>query len=134
MSSGSGSSTTPRVEWATLADYALIDSSGKLSVLGMFDRLFASPFPSLHPLLFIVARWAGAPTTLAATEIRVWSPGRDLLVGAQQPIQFGPDGFAVSIARVSPLPLPGPGAYTIELFVAGTSVHHLPLNVEAPPQ
>jgi hypothetical protein len=132
MSSVGGSSAVPRVEWATLADYALIDSSGKLSVLGMFDRLFASPFPSLHPLLFIVARWSGQPTTMTASEIRVWSPGRELLVGAQQPIQFGPDGSAVTIARLSPLPIPAPGEYTIELLVAGASAHHLPMTVEAP--
>jgi hypothetical protein len=116
-----------------LADYVLVDNAGKLSIIGIFDRLFAAPFPSLHPQLFIVARWTGGPSKAEATEIRAWSPGGELLVGAQQPLEFGPDGKANTIARLSPLPLPGPGDYTLELLAGGASIHHIPLAVESAP-
>ncbi len=52
---------TTKVDWALVCDYALIDTAGKLSVLGIFERLFAGNFPALHPVMYLVAQWSGAP-------------------------------------------------------------------------
>jgi hypothetical protein len=118
-----------RLKWTLIADYALVDSMGKLSVVGIFDKLWAPVFPSLHPVLFLVAAWAGMPNQLVVAELRVWGPAKELLVGGQQQVQFGPDGLAQGIFRLSPLPLPAAGEYVLELLAGGISLSHSTLTV-----
>jgi hypothetical protein len=122
------------VAWAFLCDYAIVDAGGKVSIIGIFDRLFTQNFPAVHPILYLVAAWTGPPGGVLAVELRVWSPSQDLLVGAQQQIGFGPDGRSTGIFLLSPIPLPSPGDYLFELMAGETSVKHLRLGVGAPPQ
>lgn len=42
------------VKLALLADYALISSDGKLSIMGIFDRIFAHKRPVIHPNMHLV--------------------------------------------------------------------------------
>ena len=37
---------TLRLEFAVLADYALVDQQGKLSVLGIFQHVWVASFPA----------------------------------------------------------------------------------------
>lgn len=120
----------PTVDWAMLADYAMVDSSGKLSVVGIFDRLWAATVPTLHPLLFVVARWKGPPLGLVTVELSVWGPSKDLVVSGTQSAQLAPDGSASGIFRLSPLPLASFGEYIVELVSGGESAAHLALTVE----
>jgi hypothetical protein len=46
------------VDLALLADAATIDASGKLNILGIFDRLTTSSFPTRHPRLSLVLRFS----------------------------------------------------------------------------
>jgi hypothetical protein len=40
-----------------VADYAAIDASGKLTVVGVFNKIFARKFPAKHPLLYVTIRF-----------------------------------------------------------------------------
>ncbi|MBC7815102.1 MAG: hypothetical protein H7175_28350 [Burkholderiales bacterium] len=40
-----------------LADYATADASGKLNILGVFDKLNARQFPAKHPLMHLVMKF-----------------------------------------------------------------------------
>jgi hypothetical protein len=46
------------VDLALLADAATIDGSGKLNILGVFDRVSATSFPVRHPRLVLILRFA----------------------------------------------------------------------------
>jgi hypothetical protein len=118
------------VEWSLIADYAMVDQTGKLSLIGIFNRLWAPVFPSMQPVVFLVSAWAGEPNRAVTSELRIWGPSKELIVGGQQPVQLGPDGRANGIYRLSPLPLPTPGTYTFELMLEGVSAAHVPLPVE----
>ena len=48
------------LRYAFLADAVTIDSSGKVTAVGIFDRIFAAQFPSLHRDMTIVAFFEGA--------------------------------------------------------------------------
>jgi hypothetical protein len=122
-------SSSPRVDWALLADYALIDQTSKLSAVGIFDQLTAPAFPTLHPLLHLVWSCLGAPSHSLAVELRVWGPTKDLLIAGTQQAQTGPDGRANGVFRLSPFPLPAAGKYLFELLLDGTSARHLELRV-----
>lgn len=125
--------STNAVEWAVLCDYALIDSGGKLSLVGMFENLFALNFPAMHPILFHAAQWAGQPGGSVAAELRIWGPSKELIGSAQQHVQLGPTGRAAAIMQLSPLPLPAVGEYVFELLGGGVSQHHLSLTASYPP-
>lgn len=118
------------VDWGLLADYALVDQRGKLSLIGIFNRLWTPSFPSLQPTVFLAFALTGEASRSAMAELRVWGPTKDLLVGGQQQVMFGTDGRASSIFQLAPLPLPAPGVYIFELLLDGTSAAHLELNVE----
>ena len=50
------------IDLALLADAATIDGSGKLNILGVFDRISASAFPAQHGRMAMVLRFsAGLP-------------------------------------------------------------------------
>jgi hypothetical protein len=123
----------PVILWLMVADHALLDTQGKLSVIGMFDRLFAPQFPSVHPIAFIIAQWQWRPSTVLGSELRVFGPSGELLVGAAQQLQTGPDGKTAHIVRLSPIPLPAAGAYTIEVLGNNRSAAHMTLTVEQVP-
>jgi uncharacterized protein DUF6941 len=44
------------VQVAVLADYANIAAGDKLNVMGIFDTLFASAFPTVHPFMVLALR------------------------------------------------------------------------------
>src|SRR3954469_10422326 len=46
------------IDLALLADAATIDGSGKLNILGVFDRISASAFPAQHGRMAMVLRFA----------------------------------------------------------------------------
>src|SRR5438132_1558210 len=70
------------IDLALLADAATIDGSGKLNILGVFDRISASAFPAQHGRMAMVLRFsAGLPEAGPhAVGIRLSGPdGQELL-------------------------------------------------------
>ena len=50
-----------------VADYALIDQQGKLSVLGIFQHVWLSNFPAVYPRTHLVLRVKGRRTEIDYT-------------------------------------------------------------------
>jgi len=108
-----------------LCDSVVIDAhSGKTTIQGVFDRLFALQYPATHPSCTLYVRLAadrkeGAP----AVSMVVQRPS-----GAQeqpvptQTLVVGEDGIAQAIINVQGLPLPEAGIYTFVLVVDGSMV------------
>lgn len=49
------------VPLALLADYANVSREGKLNVMGVFNRIWASEFPAVHPEMQLVFRLEAGP-------------------------------------------------------------------------
>jgi hypothetical protein len=60
-----------RVDFAVACDYALIDQHGKLSVLGIFQHIWAVRFPTVHPRLHLVVRLRGRRTEVGEHRLRI---------------------------------------------------------------
>src|SRR5437899_4423325 len=58
------------LDFAVIADYALVDQAGKLSVLGIFQHIWVQQFPATHPRLHLVLRLKGRRTEVASTPCR----------------------------------------------------------------
>ena len=59
------------VDLALLADAATIDGSGKLNILGIFDRLGTGAFPTRHPRMALVLRFSAGVHEVGKHEIEI---------------------------------------------------------------
>ncbi len=128
---------------ATLAvacDYAIIDQHGKLSVLGMFERIWVERFPAVHPRLHLVLRLKGRRTEIGQHPIvirLVDEGGREVLRG-DGAVQIGepPAGILeveAGAVLAFDVPLERPGVYTFEITVDGGLEATVPITVSQVP-
>jgi hypothetical protein len=59
------------VDFAVACDYAIVDQHGKLSVLGIFQHIWAVRFPTVHPRLHLVVRLRGRRTEVGEHRMRI---------------------------------------------------------------
>ena len=123
------------LDFAIVADYALIDQQGKLSVLGMFQHVWLSSFPSVCPRTHLVLRVRGRRTEIGVHSIRIRfvdENGTELL-GGEGTVQFGePPAGVVDVEAgavlVFDVPLPRPGTYAFEISLDGEVSTRVPLT------
>lgn len=128
------------VDFAVLADYALIDQHGKLSVLGMFQHIWVQSFPALHPRTHLVIRVRGRRTEIGVHSMRIRfvdGEGQQLL-GGEGSIQFGepPAGVTeveAAAVLVFDVPLPHAGLYQFEITVGSDSPVQVPVSATIAP-
>src|SRR2546422_5011403 len=59
------------LDFAVVADYALVDQAGKISVLGMFQHIWVQQFPATHPRLHLVLRLRGKRTEIGEHQVQI---------------------------------------------------------------
>ena len=112
------------VDFAVLADYALIDQHGKLSVLGIFQHVWVASFPAMHPRTHLVLRVRGRRSEIGQHPIRIRfldDTGMELM-GGEGTVQFGEPPAGVTeieagAVLVFDVPLPRPGVFAFEIMV-----------------
>lgn len=122
------------VDFAVLADYALIDQQGKLSVLGIFQHVWVASFPAVHPRTHLVLRVKGRRTEIGEHSLRIRfvdEEGKELM-GGDGTVQFGEPPAGVTEVEagavlVFDVPLPKPGPYAFEIILADNVVR-VPLS------
>lgn len=132
------------LDFAVVADYALVDQAGKLSVLGMFQHIWVQQFPAMHPRLHLVLRLKGKRTEVGEHQVQIrLLDERDVeILGGNGGVTFAepPAGVTEIEARailVFDVPFPHPGTYRFEITVDGTLQASVPVTVaqlSAPPQ
>jgi uncharacterized protein DUF6941 len=118
-----------------VADYALIDQRGKLSVLGIFQHVWLTSFPAICPRTHLVLRVRGRRTEIGVHSIRIRfvdETGAELL-GGEGTVQFGePPAGVVDVEAgavlVFDVPLPHPGQYAFEIILDGDGAMRVPLT------
>lgn len=122
------------VDFAVVADYALIDQQGKLSVLGIFQHVWVPSFPAVHPRTHLVVRVRGRRTEIGEHRLRIRfvdDRGQEL-IGGEGTVQFGEPPAGVTeieagAVLVFDVPLPREGQYAFELALGGETVR-VPLS------
>lgn len=125
------------VDLALLADAATIDASGKLNILGIFDRLSAATFPVRHPHMVMVLRFAAGLNETGEHDVEIvlkdpdghevvrvdgemnLAPGTPMAEGVRVPQVLNMDGLVFSKA----------GRYGFDVRVDGEHHATLPLTV-----
>ncbi len=126
------------IDFAVLADYALVDQHGKLSVLGIFQHVWVQSFPAVHPRTHLVIRVRGRRTEVGnhPVRIRFVDEGGNELVGGEGAIQFGEPPAGVTeieagAVLVFDVPLPRPGHYAFEILLDGVPAVKVPLTASS---
>jgi hypothetical protein len=129
-----------RLDFAVLADYALIDQQGKLSVLGIFQHVWVGAFPAVHPRTHLVLRVRGRRTDIGTRGIRIRFVDEDdtELLGGEGSVQFNEPPAGVTEVEagavlVFDVPLPKPGAYAFDITLEGEGVTRVPLTAARAP-
>ncbi len=126
------------VDLALLADAATIDASGKLNILGIFDRLSAEHFPVRHPHMVMVLRFTAGmdETGQHEVEIVLRSPQGAEVVRVDGELMLGPgsggmgDGVHVpQVLNMDGLVFEESGRYGFDVRVDGELHVTLPLTV-----
>ncbi len=132
---------------AVVCDHALIDQAGKLSVIGIFERIWVERFPALHPRLHLVLRLKGRRTEIGDHPVAIVlhdPDGHEVLRGDGS-VQIGEPPAGVTEVEAGAVlafdvPLDRPGVYTFDIAVDGerlatvpVSVTQMPTPAQAPP-
>lgn len=129
------------VDLALLADAATIDGSGKLNILGIFDRLTTASFPTRHPRLSLVLRFAAGLDEVGRHDVQITLRTPDgqeaVRIDGEMNLSPGPmgTGGAVIVPHVlnmDGLVFPMPGRYTFDVRVDGEHHVSIPLTVHGP--
>ena len=124
------------IDLALLADAATVDSSGKLNILGIFDRISATGFPTQHPHVSLVLRFAASLTEAGAhkVEIVLSDPDGEEVVRLDGEIQVAPGPPAAGgrvrvpqVVNMDRLVFPRPGQYAFDVSVDGENQVSVPL-------
>ncbi|MGH7591808.1 MAG: DUF6941 family protein [Gemmatimonadales bacterium] len=125
---------------ASLADYALVDQQGRLSVIGIFSQVWVSQFPAEHRRTHLVIRVIGRRTEIGEHKIRIrfLDPDARELFGGEGTFRFGEPPAGVTFVEAAvilayDLPLPQPGRYDVELTLDAGDSTHLPLTAAVVP-
>jgi hypothetical protein len=128
------------IDLAFLADAATIDASGKLSILGVFDRIGVSQFPAQHGRITLVLRFTAGTSEIGSHDvhIRMTDPGGAEVLSLNGEMQLVGGVAAQSgiraphILNLDGLIFTGPGMYNFNVKVDGEHHVSLPLSVEGP--
>ena len=129
------------VDMALLADAATIDGSGKLNILGIFDRLTTTSFPTRHPSLSLVLRFSAGIDEVGRHQVTILLKGPDgkevVRIDGEMNLAPGPSsaGGAVLVPHVlnmDGLVFPVPGRYAFDVRVDGEHHVSIALSVHGP--
>lgn len=127
------------ISFAVFADAANLSQEGKLNVLGIFDALHVSAFPSLHPRAHFVVRVKGSSSDIGAHQLAFhWTNPHDTELwtsSGELQVEAGPSAMEMDlpIIAVVDLPLDTPGQYTMRVVLDGEPVTGAKLFVNGPP-
>ena len=120
-----------RLELLTLCDFALTSKEGKLSIIGMFDRIFAQKIPTTYARFFVVAVLTGQSESEHKVSLSIKDPqGNEVLSQAKEiRIKLGSQGRSNIITDITNLPLKVTGEYNVALAIAGKELGNTHLSV-----
>jgi len=130
------------LDFAVVADYALVDQAGKISVLGIFQHIWVQQFPAMHPRLHLVLRLKGKRTEIGehGVQIRLVDEQDTEILGGNGSVTFaeppaGVTEIEAAAVLVFDVPFPHPGVYRFDITVDGERAAQVPITVsQMPPQ
>jgi hypothetical protein len=129
-----------QVSLAVIADYANVSTTGKLNIMGIFDRIVAASVPVQHPSMQLVIALESDPTERGTTknvEIRlIDADGAELVhIGGPLPVPANADLVQRfnQVIQLAGLIFPRYGDYSFRISVNGEQKAAVSFTVARPP-
>jgi hypothetical protein len=129
------------LDFAVVADYALVDQAGKISVLGIFQHIWVQQFPAMHPRLHLVLRLKGRRTEIGehGVQIRLVDEQDVEILGGNGSVTFaeppaGVTEIEAAAVLVFDVPFPHAGVYRFDITVDAERAAQVPITVSQMPQ
>lgn len=116
-------------ELIALADYAMNAEDKKLSVIGIFDKVFVRSVPTNHPRIAFVVTLAGASAGQENLTLRIMTPSKKEAFKADVKVNFGENGKANLISNFEGFPFQEIGTYRFLLEKDGKDLVSYDLDV-----
>ncbi len=130
-----------RFDFAVVCDYAIIDQYGKLSVLGIFQHIWVSQFPTVHPRLHLVMRLKGSRTEVGQHQVRIRltnNEGKEIIKGDGNVNFAEPPAGVLEVEAGAVLlfdvPFESAGRYQFEIEVDQNVRTAVPITVSLSPK
>ena len=124
------------ISFAVFADGANLSQEGKLNVLGVFDALAVSGFPTLHPRTHFVIRLKGSAEDAGSHTLTFnWvNPDDEVLWSSDGEMNVAPGpnpamDMDLPVIAVIDLPINQPGIYSMQVSLDGELTAQVPLHV-----
>ncbi|MFN3395185.1 MAG: DUF6941 family protein [Thermodesulfovibrionales bacterium] len=120
----------PQLNFTLLCDDIRQELGGKISLMGIFENIYATSFPAIHPRLAIMNEWADGLGEFEAT-LRILSPDRKTILRESitrlklADARFKHRDISIHLN----IEFREPGTYWIENYLDGILVNSIPLNV-----
>ena len=108
--------STVKLQRFETCDYALTSQEGKLSVMGIFDRIFVQNLPTTHPTMCFVVVAQGEPKVEHKIKLVIVSPSGKKMNEIPMQVKTNESGYFNIIANINNLPITEQGMLTIECF------------------
>jgi hypothetical protein len=120
----------PSLNFVIICDDVRQEIGGKISLMGLFENIYATKFPAIHPRLAIIAEWSEGRGEFEV-KTRILSPDRQAVVRETvSKIKLNDANFRHRDVSVHlNVDFKVPGTYWIENFLDEERVNSLPLKV-----
>lgn len=121
----------PSIQYAHLCEYARVDQSGTVSIIGIFDTIHLPGVPSSFPFLHVITNLRGQRGERFQFFTRIAAPDGTVIQSAP-PVDIAihqDDASANQINGYLGVVFPAFGVYSIEFVIDGTAVHTVPFRV-----
>jgi Family of unknown function (DUF6941) len=122
--------TKPTVSFTIICDDVRQEMGGKLSLMGLFENIYSTKFPAIHPRLAVVTEWSEGKGEFDA-KMRLIAPDRKtVLRETSSRIKLNDVNFRHRDVSVHlNINFKEPGTYWIENLVDNELIHSMPLKV-----
>lgn len=121
---------SPSVHFTIVCDDIRQELGGKVSLMGIFENIYATQFPAFHPRMAVITEWTEGKGEFEVT-MRLSSPDKKNVL-RETVSRLSLSNPSVRHREISVhlnLEFLVPGTYWIEHFLDGEMVHSMPLNI-----
>jgi hypothetical protein len=120
----------PSPNFTIICDDVRQETGGKLSLMGLFENIYATKFPAIHPRLAVFTEWSGGQGDFTI-RMRILAPDRKTVI-RETSSKMSLNGIQYRHRDVSVhlnVELKVSGTYWVENFLDDEMMNSIPVNV-----
>ena len=103
------------VDYMHICDYAFPAQGGKACIIGIFDRIHVTSFPTLHPQMSVAIHLLGRQGEACQLKVELVKPDGGILATLNAQVTFSVAGTAFVHLQMLAIKFPTPGDYTFRV-------------------